>query len=89
MSRPRKVMLIVLCSLWVVGFVGYVIAVGGKPLDIDKTRVEEPSGIVYHAGRGTLFVVGDEGKIYEMKTDGTPVNQRDLAPRLTHKGVVL
>ena len=72
-------MLIVLCGLWVVLFVGYVVAVGGKPVNIDKTGVEEPSGIVYHAGRGTLFVVGDQGKLYEMKTDGTPVKQRDLA----------
>jgi len=43
--------------------------------DIDKLGFNEPSGIVYHAARGTLFVVGDEGDICEIETDGTPVKQ--------------
>jgi len=79
MGTPRKFALIALSGLWVVLLVGYVVAIGGKPVDIDRTGVEEPSGIVYHTGRKTLFVVGDQGKLYEMKTDGTPVKQRDLA----------
>lgn len=33
----------------------------------------EPSGIVFHAERGTLFVVGDEGQIAELRPDGTMV----------------
>ena len=41
--------------------------------DIDKQHVVEPSGICYHAQRGTLFVVGDEGDVAEIKKDGTPV----------------
>ena len=42
---------------------------------IDKGRLDEPSGIVYHPTRRTLFAVGDEGDIIEMATDGTAVNQ--------------
>lgn len=30
----------------------------------------EPSGLVYHAGRRTLFVVGDEGDVGEVSLDG-------------------
>lgn len=41
--------------------------------DIDKDHFPEPSGIVYHPGRGTLFVVSDEGHVEEIKTDGTRV----------------
>jgi uncharacterized protein YjiK len=41
--------------------------------DIDKQQLREPSGICYHARRNTLFVVGDEGDVAEIKKDGTPV----------------
>jgi len=41
--------------------------------DIDKQQLREPSGICYHAERNTLFVVGDEGDVAEIKKDGTPV----------------
>ena len=43
--------------------------------NIDKVNFNEPSGIVFHALRGTLFVVGDEGDLCEIKTDGE--RQRD------------
>ena len=79
MRRSRKITLVVLAGVWVALLVGTLIAIGGKPVDIDRVGVEEPSGIVFHAPRGTLFVVGDQGKIYEMKTDGTGIKQRDLA----------
>jgi uncharacterized protein YjiK len=39
--------------------------------DIDKASFAEPSGIVFHPVRKTLFLVGDEGDLCEMKTDGT------------------
>ncbi len=39
--------------------------------DIDRDGFAEPSGIVYHPTRGTLFVVGDEGEVEEIETDGT------------------
>ena len=44
--------------------------------NIDKSGFNEPSGICFHLKRGTLFVVGDEGDVAEMKTDGTMVNQK-------------
>ena len=79
MRRTGKIALVLLVGLGVGLLVTYVRAINGKPVDIDRVGVEEPSGIVFHTARGTLFVVGDQGKIYEMKTDGTGVNQRDLA----------
>jgi uncharacterized protein YjiK len=44
--------------------------------NIDKTGFGEPSGIVFHPVRKTLFVVGDEGDLCEMKTDGTMLRQK-------------
>jgi len=41
--------------------------------DIDKQHLNEPSGVCYHEARGTLFVVGDEGDVAEIRKDGTPV----------------
>jgi uncharacterized protein YjiK len=41
--------------------------------DIDKQQLREPSGICYHARRGTLFVVSDEGEVAEIAKDGTPI----------------
>jgi hypothetical protein len=46
--------------------------------NIDRTGFKEPSGICYHSSRRTLFVVGDEGDVCEMKTDGTPVKSRHI-----------
>ena len=44
--------------------------------DIDRTKFPEPSGIVFHPVRKTLFVVGDEGDLCEIRTDGTPVHRK-------------
>jgi uncharacterized protein YjiK len=42
-----------------------------EPIDICPASVlREPSGIVYHPGRKTLFAVGDEGDLVEMTTGG-------------------
>lgn len=46
--------------------------------DIDQVGFNEPSGIVFHPTRGTLFVVGDEGDICEIETDGKPVKQAHI-----------
>lgn len=46
--------------------------------NIDRVHFKEPSGIVFHPKRGTLFVVGDEGDIEEIKRDGTLVKQRRI-----------
>ena len=45
---------------------------------IDRGRLEEPSGMVYHPARRNLFAVGDEGDIIELRTDGEAVNQAKL-----------
>ena len=41
----------------------------------NEQHCKEPSGIVFSKSRGTLFVVGDEGDICELRTDGTLVNK--------------
>jgi len=46
--------------------------------DIDPITFTEPSGICWHPGRGTLFVIGDEGDICELKTDGSLVKYKHL-----------
>jgi len=43
--------------------------------NIDKVGLKEPSGICYHTQRGTLFVVGDGGDVYEIETSGRLVKQ--------------
>jgi uncharacterized protein YjiK len=49
-----------------------------KVKDIDPIDFPEPSGIVFHPLRGTLFVVGDEGDIAEIHPDGSLRNQGQL-----------
>jgi uncharacterized protein YjiK len=52
--------------------------------EIARKGLKEPSGIVYHPVRKTLFVVSDEGDLYEIQTDGkllahkAPKKWRDL-----------
>ena len=46
--------------------------------NIDRIDFEEPSGVVFHEKRGTLFVVGDDGDLLEIRTDGAPVQQKHL-----------
>ena len=46
--------------------------------NIDKTGFKEPSGIVFHPQRETLFVVGDLGDICEIQTDGKLVKQKHI-----------
>lgn len=40
-----------------------------KEIDEDE-KIEEPSGIVYNPKKGTLFVVSDEGVVYETNFEG-------------------
>ena len=46
--------------------------------NIDQVHFNEPSGIVFHPGRGTLFVVGDEGDICEIREDGALIKQKRI-----------
>lgn len=50
----------------------------GHAGNIDRIGIEQPSGIVFHPGRDTLFVVGDNGSIAEIHKDGTPVFSQPL-----------
>jgi uncharacterized protein YjiK len=38
--------------------------------NISPIPLREPSGMTYHPQRQTLFVIGDEGDLYEMRNDG-------------------
>lgn len=40
--------------------------------------ITEPSGVVYHSGRGTVFVVSDEGVIGEVDLNGKLLSSRDI-----------
>ncbi len=57
-----------------------------EDLDLVWTRadipVEEPSGIVFHTARQTLFVVSDEGYLAELTTDLEPISRYDIAADL-------
>ncbi len=46
--------------------------------DIDQIEFNEPSGACWHKSRETLFLVGDEGDICEIKRDGTLVKQKHI-----------
>lgn len=46
--------------------------------NIDKIDFNEPSGIVFHANRGTLFIVEDAGDLCEIETDGTLIKHAHL-----------
>ncbi|MBX7185311.1 MAG: SdiA-regulated domain-containing protein [Vicinamibacteria bacterium] len=50
-------------------------AILGEPERFAVAGVKEPSGIVFSPSRGTLFVVGDEGSLVEVATDGKVVAQ--------------
>ncbi len=55
--------------------------------NIDKDDFNEPSGITYHAGRGTLFVVGDEGEVCELTTEGIRLNYMKMPERRDLEGI--
>lgn len=43
--------------------------------NIDKSKFNEPSGLVYHPQRATIFAVGDNGDLCEIRSDGTLIKQ--------------
>lgn len=42
--------------------------------NIDTQGIIDPSGICFYPPAGTLFIVSDEGELYEIRTDGTPLS---------------
>src|SRR5262245_14903494 len=57
--------------------------IGPKP-----KQIAEPSGIVYHPDRGTLFAVGDRGHVVEMTRDGEVLSRRRIS-HLDLEGVTI
>jgi uncharacterized protein YjiK len=55
--------------------------------DIDSIDFKEPSGIVFHSGRGTLFVVGDEGDLAEFQTDGSLAQAKEPVKDADFEGI--
>lgn len=44
----------------------------------NKEKLNEPSGIIYHQSRSSLFAVGDEGDIFEFSLKGKIINKKTL-----------
>jgi len=44
--------------------------------NIFQLQGNEPSGITYHPLRKTLFIVSDEGNLYELRTDGSLIREK-------------
>lgn len=63
-------------------FTGYFLTILLLPIQLVSNMeikgFNEPSGIVFHKQRKTLFVVGDEGDICEIQPDGTLIKQKRI-----------
>ena len=46
--------------------------------DIDQARIPEPSGICFHPGRRTLYVVSDDGQVFEITKQGALVSRTEV-----------
>jgi hypothetical protein len=51
---------------------------GSTIINTGPRHCREPSGIVFSARRGALFVIDDEGTICELQLDGTLVNKKRI-----------
>jgi uncharacterized protein YjiK len=49
---------------------------------IAKIGVREPSGIAFHAARGRLYVVGDEGSLAELGPEGQVINTTKIEAQI-------
>lgn len=77
-----KTYFLVLISLFLYCEVGYCEGV------FINTSIEEPSGIVYSQARDSLFVVDDEGLIFELTTAGEILNENNFGD-LDLEGITL
>lgn len=79
--RPAAVLFSLCLALAIVASIYYVVGrrLPWKKVDVLALSLREPSGIVFHPGRGTLFVVGDEGTIGEITLEGLVARKRLLA----------
>lgn len=72
-GRPAWALGVLLASLFLVAG-----RTGGAASDVvewDIPEFSEPSGIVHHPQRNTLFIVGDEGAVGEVSLDGKLLRQ--------------
>ena len=84
-SLVKPVLVVLAVLLWVSCYQGreqpsirfpYLwLDVQGYGGDIDKQKIPEPSGLSFHFERKTIFVVSDEGELFEITTDGFPVKK--------------
>lgn len=56
--------------------------------DLMAPQFPEPSGIVYHPGRDSLFIVGDEGHVAELSTTGR-ILQNGILPKANFEGITV
>jgi len=54
-----------------------------------RSKLPEPSGVVVHPERGTVFVVGDRGHIAELSPDGEVLQKRRLKHHPDLEGVTV
>ncbi len=73
-SMRSAVVLVAAPALVAFGFGG----LSSNTVEWPMTGFPEPSGIVFHPSRKTLFVVGDEGDIGEVSLDGKLLHQSHL-----------
>jgi uncharacterized protein YjiK len=55
--------------------------------DFGKAKSDKLSGIVFHPGRETLFAVIDNGRIIEIKTDGTFIRRKQVREKADFEGI--
>ena len=53
----------------------------------DKAKSDKLSGIVFYPGRETLFAVTDNGRIIEIKTDGTFIRRKQIREKADFEGI--
>lgn len=76
-SRPRAFAALVLLAA--PALLALQIGNGGADVvELPLPDFKEPSGIIYHPSRHSLFLIGDEGDIGEMALDGTLLRQFHL-----------
>ena len=55
--------------------------------DFSEPKSEKLSGIVFYPPRATLLAVSDNGWIFEIKTDGTFVQKRQIREKADFEGI--
>jgi uncharacterized protein YjiK len=56
---------------------------------VPASALKEPSALAFHAKRGTIFAVGDNGDVAEIATDGKVLQKRRIEKKLDLEGVTV